>query len=250
MRLLDKGDIPLHLTGLGFDERQSNDLIESIQMPHGLMLVTGPDRQRQEHHALRLPQPAQRAQDEHLHRRGPGRIQVQGDEPGPGQEPGRADVLHGAAGVPAARPRRHHGRRGPRPGDRADLPAGRPDRALRALDDPHQRRALGRHPACRTWASSRSCWPRPSAALEAQRLVRRLCPQCKEAYDCDAVDRPSRFGLEAGETLYRPKGCDTCRGAGYRGRVGIFEVIRITPHMAQADPATDAAPRDARGRAA
>ena len=42
MRILDKGAIPIQLTGLGFDERQSTDLIESIQMPHGLMLVTGP----------------------------------------------------------------------------------------------------------------------------------------------------------------------------------------------------------------
>ena len=42
MRILDKGAIPIELTGLGFDERQSKDLIESIKMPHGLMLVTGP----------------------------------------------------------------------------------------------------------------------------------------------------------------------------------------------------------------
>ena len=90
MRILDKGAIPLDLTGLGLDERQANDLIESIQLPHGLVLVTGPDRQRQVHHALRLPQPAQRAQGQHLHGRGPGRVQVQGDEPGAGQGPGRA----------------------------------------------------------------------------------------------------------------------------------------------------------------
>ena len=50
------------------------------------------------------------------------------------------------AGVPAAGPRHHHGRRGPRPGDRRDLPPRRPDGALRALDDPHQRRTLGRDP--------------------------------------------------------------------------------------------------------
>ena len=42
MRILDKGAIPLELTGLGLDERQSNDLIESIHMPYGLALVTGP----------------------------------------------------------------------------------------------------------------------------------------------------------------------------------------------------------------
>ena len=41
MRILDKGAIPLDLTGLGLDERQSKDLIESIQTPHGLVLVTG-----------------------------------------------------------------------------------------------------------------------------------------------------------------------------------------------------------------
>ena len=42
MRVLDKDAIPLELSGLGFDERQEKDLSESIKMPHGLMLVTGP----------------------------------------------------------------------------------------------------------------------------------------------------------------------------------------------------------------
>ena len=42
MRILDKAAIPLELTGLGLDERQSKDLIESIQSPYGLALVTGP----------------------------------------------------------------------------------------------------------------------------------------------------------------------------------------------------------------
>jgi len=38
--------------------------------------------------------------------------------------------------------------------------------------------------------------------------------------------------LEAGQKLYRAKGCDSCRGTGYKGRVGVFEVIRITSKMA------------------
>ena len=42
MRILDKAAIPLNLTGLGFDERQSTDLMESIHSPYGLALVTGP----------------------------------------------------------------------------------------------------------------------------------------------------------------------------------------------------------------
>jgi type IV pilus assembly protein PilB len=67
--------------------------------------------------------------------------------------------------------------------------------------------------------------------LEAQRLIRRLCKECKEPFDCDA-ETAKRYGMEQGQTLYRPKGCDECRGAGYRGRVGVFEVVRITPRMA------------------
>jgi type IV pilus assembly protein PilB len=68
--------------------------------------------------------------------------------------------------------------------------------------------------------------------LEAQRLVRRLCPHCREAYEVDA-ETAERHGLVPGETLYRPKGCLHCRRVGYRGRVGVFEVIRITPALAE-----------------
>ena len=67
--------------------------------------------------------------------------------------------------------------------------------------------------------------------LEAQRLIRRLCKECKEPYECDP-ETAKRHGLEPGQTLYRPKGCDHCRGAGYRGRIGVFEVVRITARMA------------------
>jgi type IV pilus assembly protein PilB len=68
--------------------------------------------------------------------------------------------------------------------------------------------------------------------LEAQRLIRRLCKECREPYDCDA-ELARLHGFEAGQPLMRPKGCDTCRGTGYKGRVGIFEVVRITPRMAE-----------------
>ena len=62
--------------------------------------------------------------------------------------------------------------------------------------------------------------------LEAQRLVRRLCPKCKEPYEVDD-EVAARHGLTPGEVLYRPKGCLHYRRLGYRGRLGIFEVIRI-----------------------
>ncbi len=67
--------------------------------------------------------------------------------------------------------------------------------------------------------------------LEAQRLIRRLCKECKEAYPCDA-ETAKLHGLDVGQDLFRPKGCDHCRGTGYRGRIGVFEVVRITARMA------------------
>jgi type IV pilus assembly protein PilB len=67
--------------------------------------------------------------------------------------------------------------------------------------------------------------------LEAQRLIRRLCKECREPYECNP-DTAKSHGLEPGQKLYRPKGCDACRGSGYKGRVGVFEVVRITPRMA------------------
>ena len=138
MRILDKDAIPLNLTGLGLDERQSADLHRIDSHP----LRAGPgdraDRQRQVHDSVCLPQPAQRAPAQYLHCRRPGRVQVQGDEPGSGQGPGWAHVFLGLAGLSPAGPRHHHGGRGPRPGDRRDLPTRGAHRSLCPLDDPYQ----------------------------------------------------------------------------------------------------------------
>ena len=72
--------------------------------------------------------------------------------------------------------------------------------------------------------------------LEAQRLIRRLCKECKQPFECD-TETARAHGLEAGQVLHRPKaeGCEYCRGTGYKGRIGVFEVVRITPRMARAN---------------
>ena len=47
------------------------------------------------------------------------------------------------------------------------------------------------------------------------------------------IELAELHGLKKGEVLYRPKGCLQCRRMGYRGRVGVFEIIRITPKLTQ-----------------
>ena len=60
----------------------------------------------------------------------------------------------------------------------------------------------------------------------AQRLIRRLCLECREAYTPDEADVPDDFPRPLPELLYRPVGCRTCRDTGYAGRTGIFELLR------------------------
>ncbi|AFT71739.1 Type IV-A pilus assembly ATPase PilB [Alloalcanivorax dieselolei B5] len=70
----------------------------------------------------------------------------------------------------------------------------------------------------------------------AQRLARRLCSHCKEPVD---VPKPSLLAMgftepdvESGFTVFGPKGCQKCNN-GYRGRVGIYEVVRVTDGIAR-----------------
>lgn len=73
-------------------------------------------------------------------------------------------------------------------------------------------------------------------ALVAQRLIRRLCPACKRPWTVDMtfleslgfpVDR-----LDSG-TICEPVGCEQCRGTGYAGRTGIYEILAVTDSIRQ-----------------
>ena len=66
----------------------------------------------------------------------------------------------------------------------------------------------------------------------AQRLVRVLCPECKQPADVPPAVR-RRFNLE-GVDLFRANGCDRCGGSGYRGRVAVFEFLPTTDAVAAA----------------
>jgi len=67
-------------------------------------------------------------------------------------------------------------------------------------------------------------------AVMAQRLVRRLCPECKVAVDPKSLDVPADFPwkLLEGRPMYVHKGCRLCRGMGYKGRMGIYELLVTT----------------------
>ena len=66
----------------------------------------------------------------------------------------------------------------------------------------------------------------------AQRLVRLLCPLCKEAHLADAAEcELLQVDPQTPPTIYRPQGCDQCNQHGYSGRTGIYELIAIDDKM-------------------
>lgn len=67
----------------------------------------------------------------------------------------------------------------------------------------------------------------------AQRLVRRLCPSCHRQSEASEHDRKLVSGLTVGCRVYRPVGCDHCRGHGFRGRTAIYEIIAVDEGFAE-----------------
>jgi type IV pilus assembly protein PilB len=230
MRILDKGNISLELTGLGLDERQSNDLIESIKMPHGLALVTGPTGSGKSTtlysclNLLNEPKTNICTVEDPVEYKFRGMNQVQ---------------VKSQVGLTFATALRAFLRQDPdvimvgevRDQETAEI-------CLRAaltghfvLSTIHTNDALSAVTRLKDMGIEPFLLSCSLRVLEAQRLVRKLCPHCKEAYPCEP-EIAQRFGLTPGEILYRPRGCGQCRQLGYRGRIGVFEVVRITPKLA------------------
>jgi general secretion pathway protein E len=81
-------------------------------------------------------------------------------------------------------------------------------------------------------------------AVMAQRLIRRLCPNCAQPHDdvqplqsrwADLLRRaPDLADIPPAPQWLKAKGCDACSGTGFRGRVGIYELVTVTPPLQHA----------------
>ena len=136
--------------------------------------------------------------------------------------------------LPAPGPGHHHGRRDPRPRDRRHRDQGGADRPHGDVDAAHQRRADDADPAAPTWAWRPFNIAASVLLITAQRLARKLCENCKAP-----ADYPREALLKAGfkpEDLdgnwkpFRAVGCSMCNN-GYKGRVGIYQVMPISEEI-------------------
>jgi type IV pilus assembly protein PilB len=229
MRILDKGAIPLNLTGLGLDERQSTDLIESIHSPYGLALVTGPTGSGKSTTLYSC-----------LNQLNDSKVNIcTVEDPVEYKFKGMNQVqVKSQVGLTFASALRAFLRQDPdiimvgevRDQETAEI-------CLRAaltghfvLSTIHTNDALSAVTRLQDMGIEPFLLACSLRVLEAQRLVRKLCIHCKEPYEVTA-ELAGAHGLPVGATIYRPKGCVQCRRMGYRGRVGVFEVIRVTPRL-------------------
>jgi CheY-like chemotaxis protein len=84
-----------------------------------------------------------------------------------------------------------------------------------------------------------------AAALKgivAQRLLRRICPQCREVW-MDPIPDRLRSWIPAGTPLFRAAGCDNCSQTGYRGRMAVVEVLVTNPEIERRIAASESADR-------
>ena len=63
----------------------------------------------------------------------------------------------------------------------------------------------------------------------AQRLVRKVCPHCKAAYEASIGEKKAlNYDINKNLTLYKGEGCEKCNNTGYKGRLGIYEMIQVS----------------------
>ena len=239
MRLLERGARSVQLKDIKFSESQSERFLKTIFLPYGFLLVTGPTGSGKSttlyatlaevsnitKHVITLEDPVER--------RMPGLCQVQ---------------MNTKAGMTFAAALRSVLRADPdivmvgeiRDGETAKIAVESALTGHMVFSTLHTNDA----PSAVTRLDEMGVEPFLTASslvgVLAQRLIRVLCPRCKEPVEItyrELRNSMEDFPIPEGKTLddtvtiYQPKGCIFCSNTGYKGRQGVFEFLQITPEM-------------------
>ncbi len=232
LRILDPTSAQMGIDALGYEPDQK-EMYLKLNQPQGMILVTDLPV-RQDRITLYRPEYSQYAGAQYLHRRGSGGNQPGRCQPGPRERQGRVDFRRGPAVFPAPGSGHYHG------GEIRDLETA--EIAIKAAQTGHLvLSTLHTNSAAETITRLLNMGvPAFNVAssvdlIIAQRLARRLCKACSVPADDIPHDTLIEEGfteeLLDGATIKRAVGCDQCN-SGYKGRVGIYEVVRITPAIA------------------
>jgi len=231
MRLLDKLEGRRGLVNMGMSEGDLKSMQRLLQKPHGIILVTGPTGSGK---STTLYACLEQLND---HTRNILTIEdpIEYDVEGVGQT-----QVNIKAEMTFARGLRAILRQDPdvvmvgeiRDHETADISVQASLTGHLVLSTLHTNTALGSLTRLENMGIQSYLLSNSVIGLLSQRLIRLLCKECREPYKASELEREMLQVAEGGPvTLYRAAGCDACSHEGYRGRVGIFEVLVIDDEM-------------------
>jgi general secretion pathway protein E len=234
MRILDKGSMKFDLRSLGMGEATYKLFSELIRLPHGIILVTGPTGSGK----------TTTLYSSLLEIKSPENKIITTEDPVEYQLDGINQIqVHAKIGLTFAASLRSILRHDPDivlVGEIRDAETA--ENAIQAslmghtvFSTLHTNDAAGAFTRIVDMGVEPFLVASTIEGIMAQRLVRRLCPECKEAYQPNHEEVPRDFPWENldGKPLYRATGCRTCRGLGYSGRFGIYELLATTEEVRQ-----------------
>ncbi len=229
MRVLDKGSMKFDLQGLGMDPQTYAEFKKLIHLPHGIILVTGPTGSGK----------TTTLYSSLLEIRSPENKIITTEDPVEYQLDGINQIqVHHKIGLTFAASLRSILRHDPDVvlvGEIRDFETA--ENAIQAsltghlvFSTLHTNDAAGAYTRMVDMGVEPFLVASTVEAVMAQRLLRRLCPDCKEPYDPTDEDVPADFPWAEldGRPLYKSVGCRACRGVGYLGRMGIYELLVTT----------------------
>ena len=234
MRILDKGSMVFDLRNLGMEEDAYATFSKLIRLPHGIILVTGPTGSGK----------TTTLYSSLLEIRSPDNKIITTEDPVEYQLDGINQIqVHPKIGLTFAHTLRSILRHDPDivlVGEIRDLETA--ENAIQAsltghlvFSTLHTNDAAGAYTRLVDMGVEPFLVASTVEAVMAQRLVRLLCASCKESYTPNRDDLPEDFPWDdlGGRPLYRSVGCRECRGAGYTGRLGIYELMVTTESVRQ-----------------
>ncbi len=235
MRLLDKASVQFDFAALGFDGQPRERLLQVLEMPHGIILVTGPTGSGK---STTLYTALARINT-------PGRKIITVEDPVEYQLEGINQIqVKPQIGMTFAGALRAIVRQDPdviMVGEMRDLETARiaVQSALTGhlvLSTLHTNDAAGGVTRLLDMGVEDYLITSTVNGILAQRLVRRLCPHCREAYEPlpEIAEGLRPLAADGRLSLYRGRGCEHCGGTGYHGRLVIAEMLTLDDPLRQA----------------
>ncbi len=232
LRLLQKAGNFVKIQDLGFNDFDYSNVVRLINRPNGIFLVTGPTGSGKSTSLYAFLHEINRMQVRILTVEDPIEYEMKGIN----QVLVRADI-----GLTFARALRAFLRQDPdiimvgeiRDGETADIAINAALTGHMVFSTLHTNNAAGAFARLMDMGSEPFLVASAVAGVMAQRLVRRLCPNCKAEAPLDVKMYDLPYPPES-KTIWKPGGCELCNNTGYKGRRGLFELLMVTEDVSSA----------------